>query len=119
MNREQITKKSEGNSLYTLMPLEEFKNLMGIDDREDRLARFCLVTSTCSIEQYCKRKFLLKKYFENIEFFGDLVVTLKEYPVSEVLAVYAIGNNREQRKSLTFFLFCLGSGPCCRFRRYL
>jgi hypothetical protein len=34
--------------LYTLMPLEDFKALAGVDDREDKLARFCLVTASLS-----------------------------------------------------------------------
>ena len=78
--------------LYTLMPLEEFKSVIGIDDREDKLARFCLVTSTLTIEQYCKRKFLRKKFFEKIEFSGDLFLPFREYPVSKLLAVYALSN---------------------------
>jgi hypothetical protein len=63
---------------------------MGVDDREDKLCRFCLVTSALSIEQYCKRKLLRKKYFERIGYVGDLVLPFQEYPVSKVLAVYAI-----------------------------
>ena len=58
------------NDLYTLMPLEDFKAVLGIDDREDKLARFCLVTSTFTIEQYCKRRLLRKKHFEQIEYIG-------------------------------------------------
>ena len=75
------------NDLHTLIPLDEFKALMGIDDREDKTARFCLVTSSLSIEQYCKRKFLWKQYFESIKLSDRLLVILKEYPVSEILAV--------------------------------
>jgi hypothetical protein len=56
MNNEKLT----ANNLYTLMALEVFKAVLGIDDREDKLARFCLITSTFTIEQYCKRR-LLKK----------------------------------------------------------
>jgi len=78
------------NQLHTLIPLEDFKALLGIDDREDKTARFCLVTSTLSIEQYCKRRFLRKKYFERIEYIGDLFLPLREYPVKNVLAVYAV-----------------------------
>jgi hypothetical protein len=79
--------------LYALMPLEDFKAVLSIDDREDRLARFCLVTSTLTIEQYCKQRFLRKKYFERIEFNSDLVLLLREYPVTSVLAVYLYGNS--------------------------
>ena len=78
--------------MYTLIPLENFKTLLGVDDREDKLARFCLVTSTFSIEQYCKRRFLRKKHFERIEYIGDLFLPLGEYPVNSVLAVYALTN---------------------------
>ena len=78
--------------LYTLIPLEDFKALMGIDDREDKTARFCLVTSTFTIEQYCMRRFLRKKHFERLEYIGDLLLPLREYPVNNVLAVFAVSN---------------------------
>ncbi len=65
---------------------------MGVDDREDKLSRFCLVTSTLSIERYCRRRLLRKKYFETIEFYGDLVLFLKEYPVREIFAVFSLNN---------------------------
>jgi hypothetical protein len=83
----------EKKPLYSLIPLDEFKSILGIDDREDKLARFCLVTSTFSIEQYCKRKLLRKKYFETVEFSGDLFLPLREYPVTSVLALYATNNS--------------------------
>jgi hypothetical protein len=78
-------------SLHTLILLEDFKALLGLDDREDVLSRFCLTTATYTIEQYCKRRLFLKKYFERIEFHGDLLLPLGEYPVREVLAVYVVG----------------------------
>jgi hypothetical protein len=83
---------NSNEKLYTLIPLENFKALMGIDDREDKIARFCLVTSTCTIEQYCKRRLLRKKHFDRLDYIGDLLLPLREYPVSNVLAVYAITN---------------------------
>jgi hypothetical protein len=83
---------SKEKPLYTLNPLEVFKSILGIDDRDDKIARFCLVTSTFSIEQYCKRRFLRKKYIERIEYTGDIILPLKEYPVTNLLAVYAISN---------------------------
>jgi hypothetical protein len=75
------------DNLYTLIPLEDFKAVLGVDDRDDKLAKFCLVTSTLTIENFCKRKLLRKKHFELIEYVGDLLLPLREYPVSEVLAV--------------------------------
>ena len=86
--------KAHEKPLYTLIPLDTFKALMGIDDREEKTARFCLVTATFTIEQYCKRRLLRKKYFERIEYTGDLFIPLAEYPVNKVLAAYAM--NREQ-----------------------
>ena len=80
----------ENGNLHTLIPLEDFKAVLGIDDREDKLAQFCLVTSTLTIEQYCKRRLLRKKHFEQIEYIGDLLLPLREYPVNRVLAVYAL-----------------------------
>jgi hypothetical protein len=85
--------KDDKNPLYSLIPLEDFKSILGIDDRDDKLARFCLVTSTYTIEQYCKRRFLRKKHFERIEYIGDLLMPLREYPVSRVLIVYALSNS--------------------------
>jgi len=64
--------KKQEKELYTLIPLDDFKALLGVDDREDKTARFCLVTSTFSIEQYCKRRFPRKKHFERIECYEDL-----------------------------------------------
>src|SRR5215469_1279626 len=84
--------EKDKSTLYTLVPLEDFKAVLGIDDREDKQARFCLVTGTLTIEQYCKRRFLRKKHSEQIEYIGDLLLPLREYPVSKVLAVYAITN---------------------------
>jgi len=80
------------NKIYSLIPLEDFKAVLGIDDREDKLARFCLITATHTIEEYCKRRLLKKKHFEWNGYDGDLLVPLREYPVSKVLAVYLVGN---------------------------
>jgi hypothetical protein len=75
----------------TLIPLEDFKALLGIDEREDALARYCLSTATFTIEAYCRRRLVLKRHFERLEYTGDLLVPLGEYPVREVLGVYAVG----------------------------
>jgi len=80
------------NKIYSLIPLEDFKAVLGIDDREDKLTRFCLVTATHTIEEYCKRRLLRKRHFEWNEYNGELLVPLREYPVSKVLAVYLVGN---------------------------
>jgi len=85
MTYEELT---EGEPpIRTLIPIEEFKAVLGLDDRDDKLVKFCLATSTLTIESYCKRKLLHKKHIEQIEYTGDLVLPLREYPVTEVLAV--------------------------------
>ncbi|MDR0707535.1 MAG: hypothetical protein LBF60_06645 [Treponema sp.] len=56
------------------------------------MAAFCLTTATFTIEQYCKRRFFMKKHLECIEPDGDLFLPLREYPVREVLAVYSYYN---------------------------
>jgi hypothetical protein len=94
---------AQENNLYTLIPLEDFKALLGIDDREDKLTRYCLVTSTFTIEQYCMRRLLRKKHFERIEYSGDLILPLREYPISKALAVYVIANNKEEILESDFY----------------
>jgi hypothetical protein len=84
----------ESEKLYTLISLEDFKAVLGVDDREDKLAKFCLVTSTLTIEQYCKRRFLHKSYHERIEFANDEYLILKEYPVSKMLAAFLMRNEQ-------------------------
>ena len=80
------------NKIYSLIPLEDFKAVLGIDDREDKLAQFCLITATHTIEEYCKRRLLKKKHFEWISLTSDLLLPLNEYPVCKVLAVFVEGN---------------------------
>jgi hypothetical protein len=104
------------NLLYSLIPLEDFKAVLGIDDREDclyfasmrntsneflqgknstalfqppSLAAYCLITATYTIEQYCKRRLLRRKHTEYLTFTGEYLFTLREYPARKVLAVWA------------------------------
>ena len=100
MNNQEFT--NGDNNLYTIMPLMVFMSLAGIDDREEKLARFSLVTSTFTIEQFCKRRILRKKYFETVEFSGDLFLPLREFPVTDVLAVFTMSNAKKQRAGSKF-----------------
>jgi hypothetical protein len=75
--------------LHTLIPLVDFKAILSIDDREDALSRYCLVTATFTIEQYCKRRLLRRKHSDYLTFSGDHIFTLREYPVRKVLSVHA------------------------------
>ncbi len=79
--------------VYTLIPLEEFKSILGIDDRDDKLSCFCLVTAAHTIEQYCKRRFLRRKHSERIVYYGDLLLPLQEYPIVKILSVHVITHN--------------------------
>ena len=77
------------NNLYTLIPLTKFKALTNKDDRDDELSRYYLEASTSRIERYCDRWLLRKKLVEYVEFYGDLHLPLKEYPVSKVISIFA------------------------------
>ena len=77
-----------GQSLHALIPLVDFKAVLGVDDREDAVSRYCLITATYTIEQYCKRRLIRKKRFEFLPFYGDYLFPLRDYPVREILAVY-------------------------------
>ena len=79
-------------ALHSLIPLADFKALLGIDDRDEAMARYCLITATYSIEQYCMRRLFLKRHFELIAPNGDLILPLREYPVREVLGIWGVGN---------------------------
>jgi hypothetical protein len=70
------------------MPLGDFKAILGIDDREDTLSRYCLITATYGIEQYCKRRLLRRKHTDYLIFTGEHILSLREYPVRRVLTVH-------------------------------
>jgi hypothetical protein len=92
--------KVQGNSpnlLYTLIPLEDFKAILGIDDREDSLSRYCLITATYTVEQYCKRRLLRRKNTDYLTFTGEYIFSLREYPVRKVLSVHAATTGSVQR----------------------
>jgi hypothetical protein len=78
----------EHGNLHSLISLADFKAILGIDDREDALSCYCLLTATYTIEQYCRRRLLRKKRFEFLPFYGDYTFLLRDYPVREVLTVY-------------------------------
>jgi hypothetical protein len=58
--------------LHTLIPLADFKAILGIDDRENALSRYCLITATFTIEQYCKRRLLRRKNTDYLTFYGGM-----------------------------------------------
>jgi hypothetical protein len=92
--------KIQGNSqnlLYALIPPDEFKDLLGVDDREDKISRFCLTTATFTIEQYCKRRLLRRKNTDYLTFTGEYIFSIREYPVWKVLSAYAATTGAVQR----------------------
>jgi hypothetical protein len=80
--------QGRGTALHSLIPLAGFKALLGIDDREDTLSRYCLITSTYTIEQHCKRRLLRRENIDYLTFIGEHIFTLREYPVWKVLTVH-------------------------------
>ncbi|MFP3041627.1 phage head-tail connector protein [Treponema primitia] len=79
-------------SFHSLITLADFKEILGIDDQDDALSRYCLVTATYSIEQYCRRRLFISKQTEiheyareNEVFPGVPQIPLKQYPVRKIL----------------------------------
>jgi hypothetical protein len=119
-------------TLHSLISLEDFKAILGIDDRENTLSRYCLITATYTIEQYCKRRLLRKKRFEFLPFYGDYLFPLRDYPVREVLAVYrphalkeavivepSLYHTIPDCRELENIPFCLSVSPALRLVREL
>jgi hypothetical protein len=79
----------EHGNLHSLIPLTDFKAILGIDDREDTLSRYCLITATYTIEQYCKRRLVRRKNTDYLTFTGEYIFSLREYPVCKVLTLHA------------------------------
>jgi hypothetical protein len=75
--------------LHSLIPLEDFKNILGVDSREDALSRYCLTTAAYTIEHYCKRRLVRGKQTDYLTFTGEPVFTLREYPVCKILSLHA------------------------------
>ena len=105
-------KRDGDNVLYSLIHLEDFKSILGIDDREDKVSRFCLVTATCTIEQFCKRRLIKKRHTDFHTYTGDHIFPLREYPLRKVLSVHAAredeaiqGHNFFEPKSLVNSIF--------------
>jgi hypothetical protein len=93
-----------GPELHSLIPLEDFKAILGIDDREDALSRYCLITAAYTIEQYCKRRLLRRKNADYLTFAGEYIFTLREYPVRKILTVHAAADGTAQRREPLFSL---------------
>ena len=94
MSNERMT-GTGGDVLHSLIPLEEFKILLGVDDRDDKMSKFCLVTATFTIEQYCKRRLLRKRITDYHQFNGDRIFSLREFPVRKIVSVNAAVEKRQ------------------------
>jgi hypothetical protein len=90
-----IEQENTLQGIYSLIPIEEFKLILGIDDRDDKLSRFCLITATHTMEQYCKRRFCEKVHHQSFSDWSDLTLCLNEYPVTEILMVSSLYFNKE------------------------
>jgi hypothetical protein len=91
-----------GTALHSLIHLADFKAILGIDDREDALSRYCLITVTYTIEEYCKRRFVRRKHTDYLTFTGEYVFTLREYPVCKVLTIHAATSGMVQRREALY-----------------
>ena len=82
-------------TIHSLIPLEDFKALMGIDDRDDKMSRFCLISATHTIEQYCRRRLCSMTIHQVFKEWQDFIVFLNEYPVNKILVVFALFRDKE------------------------
>jgi hypothetical protein len=82
-----------GNGHPFLYPPGRLNTLLGIDDREDTLSRFCLTTATYTIARHYKRRLLRRKNADYLllygEYNGEYIFSLREYPIRKVLTVHA------------------------------
>jgi hypothetical protein len=130
----------EHGNLYSLIPLADFKVILGIDDREDcldfasmrnpgyeflqgknsttlsqppSLAAFCLITAIyTTIEQYCKRRLLRWKNTDYLTFTGPDGFFLDE----EFIWPHAVPHFRSN--TLTGSRAGLGGGDIFNLREY-
>jgi hypothetical protein len=93
-----VTKNEQGivndgggaqTALHSLIPFGDFKAILDVDDREHTLSRYCLITATYTIEQYCQRRLLRRKNTDYLTFTGEYIFGLREYPVQKVLTIHA------------------------------
>jgi hypothetical protein len=87
----------EHGNLHSLLPLTDFKAILGIDDRENTLSRYCLITATYTIEQYCKRRLLRRKNTDYLTFTGEYIFSFREYPACKVLTLHVATAGSVQR----------------------
>jgi uncharacterized phiE125 gp8 family phage protein len=78
--------KNNGYTFHSLVPLAEAKAFLGVDDRDDSLLGFLLVSGAYAVEEYCARRLLRKRVKEWFVDTADPVFPLREYPVREVSA---------------------------------
>ena len=95
MSSEQLAMKN-GKKLYSLLTLEDFKLLMGLDDREDKMSKFCLIAATFTIEQYCRRQLCIKKIQQVFREWVDYTIYLREYPVVTMNSEQVTMNNEDR-----------------------
>ena len=92
----------KSQELYSLITLENFKAVLGIDDREDKISSFCLVTATYTIEQYCKRRLIKRQHNDYLSCNGDYIFPLKEYPLCRIYSVHAANEQRAKNGDVLF-----------------
>jgi hypothetical protein len=79
-----------GEPLHSLIPLGDFKAILNLDDRDNALCHYCLITATYTIEHYCKRRLVRKKLTDYLALTSETIFTLREYPVRRILSVHAV-----------------------------
>jgi hypothetical protein len=81
-----MNSRNNGGTFHSLVPLEEAKRFLRVDDRDDSLLGFLLVSFISVVGKYCARRPLRKRVKEWFTGTADPVFPLLEYPVREVSA---------------------------------
>jgi hypothetical protein len=84
--------------IHSLISLEFFKMLYGIDDREDDLACFLLEAATTQIERYCMRRLVFKRITQGFDFAAGNCFQLLDYPVRAITKVELLKEELRERK---------------------
>jgi uncharacterized phiE125 gp8 family phage protein len=91
MKRAYVTSMNNATTkkpLHSFVSIEECRELLGIDERDDALLFYLLESSTWTIEEYCMRRLFRRKVTEVFGRTKETVFILREYPVRSVCSVH-------------------------------
>jgi hypothetical protein len=64
-------------AVHSLIPLDDFKAVLSLDDREDALICFCLVAAAYTIEEYCMRRLVGRNVTDCLTWAGSCLSVIR------------------------------------------